>query len=197
MKKRLILRFSGILLVMNFLPFLFLSAGGDDLKIGASAVKITPPLGVPLAGQYFDRGATAVHDDLYAKALVIEKEGIKVAIVTCDLVDIGTDLVPEVRLLAKQSTGIPEDHIMISATHSHTGPVVPSPGNINSSQGPIPELLTGYISKLPALICKSIVQANANMKPALISCGMGHEETISFNRRFFMTDGTVGWNPAN
>jgi neutral ceramidase len=196
MKNRSVFRIPGIFMIGNILLFLFLSARADDLKIGAAAVKITPPLGVPLAGQYFDRGATAVHDDLFSKALVIEKGGEKVAIVSCDLVDIGTDLVPAVRRLAERSTGIPEDHIMVNATHSHTGPVIPSPGNINSSQGPIPEILKSYISKLPGLICESIKQANANLKPALISCGMGHEETISFNRRFFMTDGTVGWNPG-
>jgi hypothetical protein len=95
-----------------------------------------------------------------------------------------------------KSTGIPEDHIMISATHSHTGPVIPSPGNINSSQGRIPEILRTYMEKLPGLIAESIMKANANLNPAKISCGLGHEETISFNRRFFMTDGTVGWNPG-
>ena len=192
----MIFALSRMVLIMNILLFLFLAARSADLRVGAAAVKITPPPGVPLAGQYFDRGATAVHDDLYAKALVIEKEGVKVAIVSCDLVDIGTDLVPAVRKLAMKSTGIPEDHIMVSATHSHTGPVIPSPGNINSSQGPVPAILTAYMTKLTGLICESIKQANANLKPARISCGLGHEETISFNRRFFMKDGTVGWNPG-
>ena len=184
------------ILIINFFLVTALSAQSDDVRIGASEVKITPPLGVPLAGQYFDRGATAVHDDLFAKALVLEKGGMKVAIVACDLVDIGTDIVTAVRKIAMKTTGIPEDHIMVSATHSHTGPVIPSPGNINSSQGAIPEILTTYISKLPGLISESIRQADENLKPAKISCGMGHEETISFNRRFFMTDGTVGWNPG-
>jgi hypothetical protein len=58
-----------------------------DLRVGASAVKITPPLGAPMAGYYFARGAEKVHDDLFAKALVVEKDGIKVAIVICDLID--------------------------------------------------------------------------------------------------------------
>jgi neutral ceramidase len=196
MRKKMNCMFSIVLLLINMLPFLFLSARADDLKIGVAAVKITPPLGIPLAGQYFDRGATAVHDDLFAKALVIETGGVKVAIVTCDLVDIGTDLVPAVRKMAAKSTGIPGDHIMISATHSHTGPVIPSPGNINSSQGPIPDILTAYIEKLPGLICESIKQANKNLRSGRISGGLGHEETISFNRRFYMTDGTVGWNPG-
>jgi neutral ceramidase len=192
MKKYLLL----FILIINSISVIELSAQSHGLRIGASAVKITPPVGVPLAGQYFDRGATSIHDDLFAKALVFEKGGVKIAIVACDLVDIGTDIVPTARKMAMKATGIPEDHIMISATHSHTGPVIPSPGNINSSQGTIPEILTKYISKLPGLISESIRLADDNLKPALLSCGTGHEETISFNRRFFMTDGSVGWNPG-
>ena len=60
------------ILIINFFLVTALSAQSDGVRIGASEVKITPPLGVPLAGQYFDRGATAVHDDLFAKALVLE-----------------------------------------------------------------------------------------------------------------------------
>lgn len=178
-------------MVLNF----SISFSGD-LKIGAAAVKITPPLGVPLAGQYFERGATAIHDDLYARTLVIEKNGTSVAIVSCDLVDVATDLVMEVRRMTSKITGIPGDHIMVSATHSHTGPVIPSPGNINSSQSKMPEILTSYISKLPAMICESIRQAKNNLQPAALYFSLNHEETISFNRRFFMKDGTVGWNPG-
>ena len=157
MNNRKIFSLSRLPLLSGLFLILFSSAKSDDLRVGAAAVKITPPLGIPLAGQYFERGATAVHDDLFAKALVIEKGGEKVAIVSCDLVDIGTDIVPAVRKMAMKSTGIPEDHIMVSATHSHTGPVIPSPGNINSSQGAIPEILATYISKLPGLICESII----------------------------------------
>ena len=186
----------GMIMMPCILILFVLTANADDLRIGASSVKITPPLGIPLAGQYFERGATAIHDDLFAKTLVIEKDGEKVAIVSCDLVDIGTEIVPAVRRMASKSTSIPEDHIMISATHSHTGPVIPSPGNMNSSQGAIPGILKTYISELPGLICESIIQANDNLKPGVISCGLGHEETISFNRRFFMKDGSVGWNPG-
>jgi neutral ceramidase len=185
-----------VIMIISSLFLMFISANADDLKVGVATAIITPPLGVPLAGQYFDRGATAVHDDLFAKAVVFEKGGVKVAIVSCDLVDVGTTIVPEVRRLAFRATGIPEDHIMISATHSHTGPVIPSPGNINSSQGKIPEVLSNYISNLPGLICESIILANNNLKLSRLSFGCGHEETISFNRRFFMTDGTVGWNPG-
>ena len=47
---------------------LLLAADPSEVRVGAAAVVITPPLGVPMAGYYSERGATAVHDDLFARA---------------------------------------------------------------------------------------------------------------------------------
>lgn len=169
----------------------------DDLKIGAASVKITPPVGASMAGYFYERGVDKIHDDLYAKAMVIEKDGIKIAIVSCDLIGIPANIVDEVRKLVAKSLGMDAAHVMIGATHSHTGPVIPSfRDRYSSTKSKGAEILAGYIAKLPGLIAESITLANAALKPARISFGLGHEETISFNRRFFMTDGTVGWNPG-
>ena len=86
---------------------------------------------------------------------------------------------------------------MISATHSHTGPVLPT----GSSRDPA---LAGegvgkaqqYVEALPARIADAVRRANAKLAPAKASVGRGFEDRLSFNRRFFMKDGTVGWNPG-
>ena len=187
------LRRAGAILLFGLLSSIALAGG---LKIGAAAVKITPPLGVPMAGYYYMRGAEGVHDDLYAKTLFIEKEGTSVAIVSCDLIEITAALAAEIRHLAESSTGIPGDHIMISASHSHTGPVIPSPSNMYTMDGRMGDLLKGYMEDLPGLVVESIRKASEQILPANLSFGRGLEETISFNRRFYMTDGTVGWNPG-
>jgi neutral ceramidase len=179
-------------LLISGMLFLTMAISADDLRIGAAAVKITPPPGIPMAGYYYERGAEKIHDDLFSKALVIEKDGKKIAIVSCDIISVSEDIVAEVRSLVQKSTGIPADNVMISATHAHTGPVIPK----KDSRGQGSDLLASYIQKLPGLIAESIKQANDARKPAKLSFGLGHEESISFNRRFFMTDGTVGWNPG-
>ena len=52
-----------------------------------------------------------------------------------------------------------------------------------------------YLAGLPAKIAEAVRQAEAQLTPAgLPACG--HEESIAFNRRYHMTDGTVGWNPG-
>src|SRR5208283_3222578 len=49
-------------------------AGGaaPGLKIGVASATITPFLDVPLEGYYYPRMPDGVHDDLHAKALVID-----------------------------------------------------------------------------------------------------------------------------
>src|SRR5580700_10533534 len=95
-----------------------LSANAAELRVGAAVVKITPPVGTPMAGYYADRGAEAIHDDLYAKALVMEKDGIKVALVVLDLIDTQRNWVNESRRLIAKTTGVPGENVMISATHT-------------------------------------------------------------------------------
>ena len=77
-----------------------------------------------MAGYYSARGAEGTHDPLFAKALVFEKDGTRVALVALDLISTTRGLVEESRKLIEKQTGIPGKHVMISATHSHTGPVL-------------------------------------------------------------------------
>jgi hypothetical protein len=190
------LKFTTACLLFIFSCLLSADAFADDLKIGAASVKITPPVGASMAGYYYDRGVEKIHDDLFAKALVIEKDGVKIAIVECDLIGISASIVAEVRTMVQKSLGIAANRVMIGATHSHTGPVIPAFREKFSPKSKSSELLAVYIAKLPRLIAESVEKANAALTIAILSFGKGHEDSISFNRRFFMSDGTVGWNPG-
>ena len=86
-----------------------------------------------MAGYYSARGAEGTHDPLLAKALVFEKDGTRVALVALDLISTTRGLVEETRKLIEKQTGIPGKHVMISATHSHTGPVLS-----DTRRGPTP-----------------------------------------------------------
>lgn len=182
------------LTLMSAVCFFTLVTFAGDLKLGSATVKITPPSGTPMAGYYFDRGVDAVHDDLYAKAIVFEKDGARAAVISCDLISVPAEVVLAVRTIVEKTTGISADHIMISATHSHTGPVMPK--RIDRYKNLQNAAYIKYLSELPGMIAESVRLANAAMVNGRLSMGKGHEETISFNRRFFMTDGTVGWNPG-
>lgn len=164
-----------------------------EMRAGAAAVVITPPMGVPMAGYYSARGAEGVHDDLHAKAIVIEREGVKAALVVCDLIAMPDFIASEARKLIEAGTGVKGAMVMISATHTHTGPSLPG----RSSREPIneaPDAARAYVRKLPELIAQSVKHAEERLADVTMKVGVGHEDRVSFNRRFFMTDGTVGWN---
>jgi hypothetical protein len=147
---------------------------------GAGQVKITPPAGTPMAGYYYARAATGVHDDLWAKSLYLEVDGQRAALVSCDVIKMPDAVASEAKRLITARTGLAARQVMISGTHAHTGPVVSAE----------------YARVLPAWIAESVARAQAAARPARLRSGVGHEPSLVFNRRFYLTDGTVGWNPG-
>jgi hypothetical protein len=84
---------------------------------------------------------------------------------------------------------------MVSATHTHTGPVVSLLPARDRPDGGGGDLARRYTEGLPELIAAAVEQADKKLAPARAAAGVGREEGLSFNRRFFMRDGTVSWNP--
>jgi hypothetical protein len=174
-----------------------LSSAAAELRVGAASEVITPALGTPMEGYFSPRMSQGVDDDLHAKALVIEKDGVKVALVVCDLANMPRQISDPAReLVAKSAAGIPADHVMLSATHTHTGPIVLRDSARDPKEGEALDKAKAFSATLPELICKAVVKANAKLAPAKASFAMGHEAHVSFNRRYFMKDGKVGWNPG-
>jgi hypothetical protein len=172
-----------------------LSARAGELRAAAASVPINPAPGTPLAGYYSPRGATAVLDDLHCKALVLEQDGTRVALVVCDLISLPRRTVLDARKLIEKQTGIPGAHVMISATHTHTGPVLVRDSARDRLDGGDSDLGRRYTESLPELIAKAVDQANRNLAPARVAAAVAQEGGLSFNRRFFMKDKTVSWNP--
>ncbi|MFQ5811240.1 MAG: neutral/alkaline non-lysosomal ceramidase N-terminal domain-containing protein, partial [Armatimonadota bacterium] len=95
----------------------------EPVKAGAAGADITPPVGVDLSG-FGGRpsGNIGIHDNLFAKALVVDDGDAAAAFVTCDLIGLSDDLVRYVRAAVERTTSIPGDNVMFSASHTHSGP---------------------------------------------------------------------------
>ena len=65
-----------------------------------------------------------MHDDLFSRALVLAQRGTKVTLVSLDLVSTEREFVEEARRLSSSPLRIPAANVMISATHTHTAPVL-------------------------------------------------------------------------
>jgi hypothetical protein len=168
----------------------------ENLRVGAAASVITPPAGTPMAGYYFERAAEGVHDELYAKALVLDQGGTRAALVSLDLISTPVGLVDSARKEIERVTRIPGRNVMISATHAHTGPVLSGRGLRDDALGAGNDLVRRYTGTLPAKIADSVRRAESALTSATVKAAKGKEPSLAFNRRFHMTDGTVGWNPG-
>jgi hypothetical protein len=96
----------------------------------------------------------------------------------------------------EKDTGIPAANVMLFATHTHTGPVM-SDGNARGEAfGGGTKLVRDFMAEVPVKIAAAVKAADANRKPARARRAVGTEDGLAFNRRYHMTDGSVGWNPG-
>lgn len=169
-----------ILFLFNFLQIVISLPITAQIWVGVGKVDITPALGTPLDGYYIERLASNVHDGLFVRAMVIEDGQTTLVLVVADLIDVAPYGFKEARKRIKNEFEIPESNIVISATHTHTGPAF--------SQA--------YEELLAIKIHDAVKIAIQNLQPAVIKSGIGKEGNVSYHRRFMMKDGTVKFNPG-
>jgi len=155
------------------------------VKYAASSVRITPPMGTSLAGYFTERYAEGVYDDLYAKILIIKKGPSRLILIACDLIGIPSEFALPIRKAISKKIDVPIGSIMISATHTHTGPVMS--GNLADK---------AYLTTISQKIIKETIAINRKLKNCLIEYGSGQLKGYGFNRRYFMKNGDVLTNPG-
>lgn len=93
------------------------------MKVGISQVDITPKAGVRLSGfAARTQPSVGILDSLYAKALYLVDGDVKLLWLHCDLVGFERDIVLAMRVWAQTALGLRADQVMLSATHTHSGP---------------------------------------------------------------------------
>jgi neutral ceramidase len=149
------------------------------LSAGFSKVSISPPIGAPLAGFAARQGVCeGIHDDLHARALVVESKGKTVAFVSLDVLALSSEFVNRARTEIQKRTGIEKNAIMIASTHTHAGPVT-----IKTFFNPEGTLDGSYMNALAKAIEDSVAQAYEKRFPARIGVGSGYVSGIGVNRR--------------
>jgi neutral ceramidase len=169
-----------------------------SFQAGVAVAEITPD---PAMLNWTVAGAQPyreVNDPLFARALVLSDGGTRVALLVWDLLDAREYAVARVRAAIARATGIPADHIIVQATHNHSGPkseMGSEPGlsreqqtSRPAQQGPV------YRPWADALIetCVRIVdQAGRSLRPVTLGIGRAYVGEWLFNRRPLRPDDTV------
>ena len=102
---------------------------------------------------------------------------------TLDLVGIDRDLSRAVCKLIQEKHKLPREAIVLSVSHTHSGPVVGT--NLRSMyfyDDEQEKLVAEYTEKLPGLILKAVDAAHANLEPVKLSSAVG-KATFGVNRR--------------
>jgi sugar phosphate isomerase/epimerase len=173
-----------------------------ELAAGIAVADITPPIGYRMSGYFRERLSTGTSNPLNAKAIVFHQGRERAALVFCDIIGLSLDVSSRARAQASKKTGIPVENILISATHTHTGPLYFGALRKHfhdltvAKHGSDLREEVNYSSELVSKLVKVITQADAAVKPVRIEAGTAKQRGLSFNRRFHMKNGSVRFNPG-
>lgn len=164
-----------------------ISIAQSPLKGNAAEIIITPPLEMNYTlggyGARMSKPAEGIHDDVKAKALIIEDGTKKFAIVTMDILGFPPNVKPMIanRL---EGTGWTTENILLLPSHSHTSLEMFALNDKNIFGMPAigiyqPELLDFVVAKLSELV----IDAEKNLTEIKVGTGQLKLEGLNRNRR--------------
>ncbi|MEX0885899.1 MAG: hypothetical protein WD009_05620 [Phycisphaeraceae bacterium] len=189
------------------------------LLVGWASADITPDQPVMLVGQFYARVSEGVRDPIGATAMAFEsrrdgatpplsataplsaaESGAAGVLVTCDLVSIPDGFRDMIREhVAGEVPELDPQLVLISATHTHTGPNVRAPES-NDARPTLAGLpadagieldvmdLEAYAAFAAERVAGAIVRAWRSRGPAGMGFGLG-QASVGYNRRMCFEDG--------
>ena len=153
---------------------LCITATGSDFKVGIARKVITPQQSPVWMGGYASRTkpATAICNNLWAKALVIEesKENL-IIIVTVDIIGLTHEISEVVSNRLIKKYGINRSQLLLNSSHVHSGPVLfPSYFDFNTTDI---QSVAKYGQQLIDNLISLVDTAMSNLKPMQLKTGHG------------------------
>jgi hypothetical protein len=162
--------------------------GEDSLQAGAAVVDVSPQqFPIAVNGGMTAAFASEVKLPVKARAIVMQRSDVRVAIVVVDSCMLPRQLLDEIKQMAAQRTGIRSDHIMIAATHTHTAPAAMS--CLGTDADP------DYQAYLRVKIVDVIEQALSRMDPAEVAFGAIRADHYMAIRRWILRPDRKGQDP--
>lgn len=155
--------------------------GGSELKAGVARVEITPSTSMAMYG-YANRKcgpASGTHDPLFAKVLVLEAGGSRIALVTAD---VGSLVSENLRRDVASKLDIPV--LLLAASHTHSAPAFLPFGSAPASG----DQARSYLTEIERKIFGAIQEASRSMFPARLGVGKGSLQ-LGYNRLLVREDG--------
>ena len=162
---------------------------------------MTPPLFVPYltsSGNGTNAPFQGHHDDLFARALVLDDGRQKVALLSVDAIGYDNSILGKGRHFTRQlrrhvaaRTGLSADAIMLAATHAHSAPETIGLTPFRDVMG-VPEWLENHLQEL----VETVVDAWKNRAPARAFAGVTQVDGIARYRRIVLKSGKLSVHGA-
>lgn len=139
------------------------------IRAGVAVIDITPPLGLLMAGFAARKEpAEGAHDPLTVRALAIDET----VLVVADVIGFHQDMSSRVRA----RSGLPDENVMLCATHTHGGPVSMS-GRLHAAAD------AGFLSRLEDACVTAVEEALGSRVDAELSFAAAPDPDVARNRR--------------
>jgi hypothetical protein len=156
------------------------------LRAGAATSVITPPIGTVMNGGTAPVISTHVHDELHARALVLEAGTNRLVFVQIDNCLIDRPLIERMKERIQQAVGIDPGRVCIAATHTH------SAGSLTGVHLTEPD--AAYRAWIPGPVTDAVRRAMHQLAPAEVAWGKGTLPQHVFNRRIRLKPGLIYTN---
>jgi len=152
------------------------------MKAGIGIRDISPTKPTFLVGYpHVERISSGIHDPLLASALYLHNGTAGILLIAIDILQIDPQTARELRKTISQRTNMPESHVFISCTHTHSGPVTMD--MIAWQDDPVVSKADpDYVSFFKDNIINTAITATLDPKPAEIAWTTAHAKGVGGNR---------------
>ncbi len=158
-----------------------------SLFAGVCETNITPPIGTQMTGYgWAPHACFAIHDELYARALVVDDGFTRVVLITADLLGLPEAMAKTIRQSVAEELGTDVSGVMICCSHTHGGPHT----GVSTVGTPDPFIETLIIRKLVG----AAKQASSSLVPVHLTYGESSAQ-IGVNRRKTLPNGFATLEP--
>ena len=159
---------------------------GIGVFVEFKKVDITPAYPVRLAGYFNERISEGVLDPLSMRLAALENRDNHLLFIQVDNCAIPVEDADEIRGQIARKSHFKKHEIMLFTTHIHTGPDLVGFFGLARDER--------YLKDLKNSVIEEAVRLRPH-RPTSISIARATYEGLSFNRRWFMKDGSVVTNP--
>lgn len=153
------------------------------LMAGAAQVDISPKDSQFLFGYpHVERYSTGIHDRLLASALYLSDGQTETMFIANDIIFVGKESTARVRDRIAEATSVPQSTIMLSATHTHSGPITVDYAS-NAADPAVPKADVNYVRFMENCIVEAAVKAFESAQPAKAGLAIADDTGVGTNRR--------------